>query len=93
MNYNSFINDSGITVRKSYYDSAIVPMYEQSGKSEQDFCKDFPEIIAEISGAHIIEVTDIKKKIVSDDFYQLHNCKGHKCTFIELINSCDDTIG
>ena len=68
MNYNSFINDSGITVRKSYYESAIVPMFEQSDKSEQDFCKDFPEIIAEISGAHIIEVTDIKKRIVSDDF-------------------------
>lgn len=93
MNYYDFIKRTGITIRSSYFDSAILPMYAQSGMSEQDFCKHFSEIATKTTGAKIITITDIGRKVTSDDFYQLHDIEGDCCTFTELLNSCDDTIG
>lgn len=91
MTYQSFINDTGLIVRHSYYESAIVPMYHKIGRSEQDFCANFREIVAKVSGAKIITITDIGREVVSDDFYQLHE-RGQTCTLAELLNSCDDTV-
>ena len=92
MTYHSFMNDTGLVVRHSYYEGAIVPMHRQRGMSEQDFCTNFREIVAKVSGAKIITITDIGREVVSDDFYQLHE-HGQTCTLAELLNSCDDTTG
>lgn len=92
MTYHSFMNDTGLVVRHSYYEGAIVPMHRQSGMSVQDFCANFREIVAKVSGAKIITITDIGREVVSDDFYQLHD-RGQTCTLAELLNSYDDTTG
>ena len=93
MTYEDFLKNSGLVVRKSYYDGAVVPMFRDSGLSEQDFCARFADIVCEMTGARIITISDNVCKVVSDDFLQLHERTGDKCTLIELLNATDDTIG
>ena len=94
MNYEQFMKLSGLTVRKSYYDSAVIHIYNTSGGlSEQDFCERFPDIVAELTGARTITVSDVGTRVITDDFYQLHEIRGDTCTLAELLNSCDDTQG
>ena len=93
MNYKSFIRDSAMLVRKSYYDTAVVPMFEKSGMSEQDFCAKFPQIVIDETDGRIIEVCGMGVKISTGDFYQMHDFKGETCHIEDILNATDDTMG
>lgn len=96
MTYEMFMQRSGLFVRKSYYESGILPLMKASimhGMTEQGFFKEIRGIIVGATGARFIRVTDANITVSTDDFYQMHDWQGNECTLAELLNSCDDTIG
>lgn len=92
MNYKSFMRDSAMLVRKSYYDTAVMPMFEKSGMSELDFCKRFPQIVTDETDGRIITVLGMGVKISTGDFYQMHDFQGDTCHIEDILNATDDTI-
>lgn len=93
MTYKSFMRDSSCLCRKSYYESAVIPLYEKSGLSEFDFCRKFPQIVTDETDGRIIEVCGMGVKISTGDFYQMDDFKGETCHIEDILNATDDTIG
>lgn len=88
-----FMDRTGLIVRDSYFESAVIPMYKGSGMTEDEFCDSFADLISDLTGCRIIHVADANIYILTDDFYQLHDMQDDYCSLLDLLNSCDDCVG
>lgn len=93
MTYKSFMRDSACLCRKSYYESAIIPLYKKSGLSELDFCRKFPQIVADETDGRLLTVYGMGVKVSTGDFWQLHDVEGDCINIEDILNATDDTIG
>lgn len=93
MDKHYFMDRTKLIIRDSYFESAVIPMYKNSGMTEKEFCNSFTDLISDLTGCRIIHVTDANIYVLTDDFYQLHGIQEDYCTLLDLLNSCDDSVG
>lgn len=93
MDKHYFMDRTKLIVRESYFESAVIPMYKDSGMTEKEFCDNFTDLISDLTGCRIIHVTDANIYVLTDDFYELHDIQDDYCTLLDLLNRCDDSIG
>ncbi len=88
-----FMDRTGLIVRDSYFESVVIPMYKDSGMAEDEFCDSFADLISNLTGCRIIHVADANIYILTDDFDHLRDIQDDYCTSLDLLNSCDDSVG